>query len=76
MVKDVEPTSEPIDWQERATSWRRRAEQMQLLANAMTDVRGRRALTLQAQQWARMADEAECLAQQWQRAVPEVAQKH
>jgi hypothetical protein len=65
-----------IDWHERAELWRKRAEQMRLIAGSMSDMAARGALMRQASQWAAMAEEAEGLAIQWQKKADEATHKH
>ncbi|MGE4062364.1 MAG: hypothetical protein AB7E79_03260 [Rhodospirillaceae bacterium] len=77
MPSDAEPKDTFTDWRERSESWRRRAEQLQLIANGMADIGARNALLRQARQWQRMAEEAEQLAAQWRgRQEHEEAHKH
>lgn len=76
MTKDANHVAGFTDWHERAAAWRRRAEQLQMIANELPDAQARNALSRQSRQWARMAEEAEILAQEWQRKVPDAAQKH
>jgi hypothetical protein len=76
MATTTDYTAGFTDWLERATAWRRRAEQLKMIAGAMSDTAARAALTRQATQWARMAEEAEFLAAEWQRRNDEALHKH
>lgn len=76
MSHDSDQFSGFIDWLARAHLWRKRAEQIQLIAEGMSDASARSALARQARQWAAMAEEAEHLARRWQEEAADALQKH